>query len=73
MANWTDILEEGHLKKLVTVGGIIAIAIGTSYAIKAYLDILRIKMVKLEMKAMKSKKSPVMDDRSQENWVLEDE
>ena len=73
MANWTDVLEEGHLKKLVTVGGIIAIAIGTSYAIKAYLDILRIKMVKLEMKAMKSKKSPVMENKNEENWILEDE
>jgi len=73
MANWTDVLEEGHLKKLVTVGGIIAIAIGTSYAIKAYLDILRIKMVKEELKAMKSKNNPIMKSRSQENWILEDE
>ena len=73
MANWTDVLEEGHLKKLLTVGGIIAIAIGTSYAIKAYLDILRIKMVKEELKAMKSKSNPIMQNKSQENWVLEDE
>ena len=73
MANWTDVLEEGHLKKLLTVGGIIAIAIGTSYAIKAYLDILRIKMVKEELKAMKSKNNPIMQNKSQENWVLEDE
>ena len=73
MANWTDVLEEGHLKKLVTVGGIIAIAIGTSYAIKAYLDVLRIKMVKEELKAMKSKSNPIMKNKSQENWILGDE
>jgi|TARA_R110000796_G_scaffold60549_1_gene140078 hypothetical protein len=73
MANWTDVLEEGHLQKLITVGGIIAIAIGTSYVIKAYLDILRIKMVKEEMKQMKNKKTPITESKSQENWILEDE
>ena len=73
MANWTDVLEEGHLKKIVTVGGLIAIAIGTSYVIKSYLDILRIKMVKEELKAMKTKNSPIMSNKNEENWILEDE
>lgn len=73
MAHWTDVLEEGHLQKLITVGGIIAIAIGTSYVIKAYLDILRIKMVKQEMKQMKTQKTTIMESKSQENWILEDE
>tara|TARA_R100000805_G_scaffold17361_1_gene20389 strand:+ start:347 stop:568 length:222 start_codon:yes stop_codon:yes gene_type:complete len=73
MANWTDVLEEGHLKKIVTVGGLIAIAIGTSYVIKSYLDILRIKMVKEELKAMKTKHSPIMSNKNEENWILEDE
>ena len=73
MANWTDVLEEGHLKKIVTVGGLIAVAIGTSYVFKSYLDILRIKMVKEELKAMKTKKSPIMSNKNEENWILEDE
>ncbi len=73
MASWTDVLEEGHLKKLVTVGGLIAVAIGTSYLIRAYLDVLRIKMVKEELKAMKSKKSPVIENKQEENWILQDE
>ena len=73
MANWTDVLEEGHLKKILTVGGVIALAIGTSYIIKAYLDVLRIKMVKEELKAMKSKQSPIMSNKQEENWILEDE
>jgi hypothetical protein len=73
MASWTDVLEEGHLKKILTVGGVIAVAIGTSYIIKAYLDVLRIKMVKEELKAMKSKQSPIMSNKQEENWILEDE
>jgi len=73
MASWTDVLEEGHLKKILTVGGVIAVAIGTSYMIKAYLDVLRIKMVKEELKAMKSKQSPIMSNKQEENWILEDE
>ena len=73
MASWTDVLEEGHLKKLVTVGGLIAVAIGTSYLIRAYLDVLRIKMVKEELKAMKSKTNPIMENKQEENWVLQDE
>lgn len=73
MASWTDVLEEGHLKKIVTVGGVIAIAIGTSYLIKSYLDLLKIKLIKEELKAMKKKDNPVMSSEQQENWVLEDE
>ncbi len=73
MASWTDVLEEGHLKKLITVGGVIAAVIGTSYLIKAYLDILRIKMVKEELKAMKSKTKPIMNSKQEENWILEDD
>ena len=73
VAKWEDFLEEGHLKKILTVGGVIAVAIGTSYIIKAYLDVLRIKLVKKELKELKSKKNPVMETPTQENWILEDE
>ena len=73
MAKWEDFLEEGHLKKILTVGGIIALAIGTSYIIKAYLDVLRIKLVKKELKEVKSENNEIMENPTQENWILEDE
>ena len=50
MAKWEDYLEEGHLEKILTVGGSIAIAIGVSYIVKTYLDVLRIKLVKKQLK-----------------------
>jgi hypothetical protein len=53
MAKWEDYLEEGHLEKILTVGGSIAVAIGVSYIVKTYLDFLRIKLVKTELKQMK--------------------
>ena len=73
MASWTDVLEEGHLKKLITVGGVVAVAIGTSYLIKSYLDVLRIELIKEELKAMKTKDNPIMSEPQEENWILEDE
>jgi len=50
MAKWEDYLEEGHFEKILTVGGVVAIAIATSYAIRGYLDILRIKKLRSEVK-----------------------
>ena len=38
MAKWEDYLEEGHLAKILTVGGIIAVVIGSSYLIRGCLD-----------------------------------
>ena len=51
MAKWEDYLEEGHLQKILTVGGFIAVAIGSSYIVKTYLDVLRIKELKKQMKS----------------------
>ena len=50
MAKWEDYLEEGHFEKILTVGGVVAIAVATSYAIRGYLDILRIKKLRSEIK-----------------------
>ena len=49
MAKWEEYLEEGHFEKILTVGGVVAIAVATSYAIRAYLDILRIKKLRREI------------------------
>jgi len=38
------------LKHLLTFGGVIAVAIASSYLIRGYLDILRIKALKRELK-----------------------
>ena len=67
MTKWEDYLEEGHLAKILTVGGIIAVVIGSSYLIRGYLDFLRIKLIKEELKAVKKGKMP------EENLALEDE
>jgi len=67
---WEDYLEEGHLEKILTFGGILAAAIGTSYIIKAYLDILRIKALKRELK--QPTLSPTIDKNGDKNWVMED-
>lgn len=70
MAKWEDYLEEGHLEKILTVGGSIAIAIGLSYAVKTYLDFLRIKLVKSELKQMKSSnKIPI---KTEEDWNIKE-
>ncbi len=66
MAKWEDYLEEGHLSKILTVGGLVAVAIGSSYAIRAYLDILRIKRLKQEIKADKDKK-PIERPKTDDN------
>jgi hypothetical protein len=71
MAKWEDYLEEGHLEKILTVGGSIAIAIGVSYIVKTYLDVLRIKLVKAELKQMKSSnKIPI---KTEEDWNIEED
>tara|TARA_R100000908_G_C3755948_1_gene150538 strand:+ start:5448 stop:5663 length:216 start_codon:yes stop_codon:yes gene_type:complete len=70
VAKWEDYLEEGHLEKILTVGGSIAIAIGVSYIVKTYLDVLRIKLVKAELKQMKSSnKIPI---KTEEDWNIEE-
>jgi len=56
MAKWEDYLEEGHLAKILTVGGVIAAVIGGSYLIRGYLDYLRIKLIKEELKGVSSGK-----------------
>ena len=38
--------DEYNIKHLLTFGGIVAVAIASSYVIRAYLDILRIQAIK---------------------------
>lgn len=71
MAKWEDYLEEGHLEKILTVGGSIAIAIGVSYIVKTYLDVLRIKLVKKELKEDKS--SNILTVEPQRDWNLNED
>lgn len=37
-------------KGLIGIGGIVAIGVATSFVIRAYLDVLRIKKIKQELK-----------------------
>jgi hypothetical protein len=71
MAKWEDYLEEGHLEKILTVGGSIAIAIGVSYIVKTYLDVLRIKLVKKQLREFNSSNNvPV---KSEEDWNINED
>ena len=38
------------IKHLLTFGGVIAVAIASSYLVRGYLDLLRIKALKRELK-----------------------
>ena len=38
------------IKNLLTFGGVIAVAIASSYMIRGYLDLLRIKALKRDLK-----------------------
>ena len=70
MAKWEEYLEEGHFEKILTVGGILAFAIASSYLIKGYLDILRIRVLRKELKN-KKELSSILNDNKDENWILE--
>ena len=43
-------LKDFNFKNILGVSGVIAVAIASSYVIKSYLDILRIKQIKRELK-----------------------
>lgn len=71
MAKWEEYLEEGHFEKILTVGGILAVALASSYLIKAYLDILRIQALRKLLKENKDL-PPSVTKSGDENWILED-
>ena len=71
MAKWEDYLEEGHLQKILTVGGSIAIAIGVSYIVKTYLDVLRIKLVKKQLR--EEKLSNNLNELPQQDWNINED
>jgi len=43
-------MNDKDLKGVLGLGGIVAIGVATSFIIRAYLDILRIKQIKKELK-----------------------
>ena len=43
-------MNEIHIKKLLTIGGVIAVSVATSYIIRSYLDVLRIQKLQKELK-----------------------
>ena len=43
-------LKDFNFKNILGVGGLVAVALVSSYVIKGYLDILRIKQIKKELK-----------------------
>lgn len=42
-------MDKKLLKKLLSLGGVFAVGVASSYIIRAYLDILRIKQIKKEL------------------------
>jgi hypothetical protein len=42
-------MKEKHIDSLISIGSIVAIGIATSFIIRSYLDILRIKQIKQEL------------------------
>tara|TARA_R100001015_G_C4619372_1_gene176078 strand:+ start:934 stop:1098 length:165 start_codon:yes stop_codon:yes gene_type:complete len=43
-------MKDIHLKQILTIGGVVAVSIATSYIIRSYLDVLRIEKLKKELK-----------------------
>jgi len=46
MAEISDLEKEYNMKHIFTFAGVVAVAIASSYIIRGYLDILRIKALK---------------------------
>ena len=51
------------------MGGVVAIAIGSSYIVKTYLDYLRIKVLKKELQTKSFDKT--YNSSKGDDWVLE--
>jgi len=43
-------MNDKDLKGVIGIGGIVALGVATSFIIRAYLDVLRIKQIKKELK-----------------------
>ena len=50
MPKLTDLEKEYNMKHIFTFAGVVAVAIASSYIIRGYLDILRIKALKTDMR-----------------------
>tara|TARA_B110000914_G_scaffold135060_1_gene118128 strand:+ start:210 stop:428 length:219 start_codon:yes stop_codon:yes gene_type:complete len=69
MAKFENYLKEYHIKNILTMGGIVAVAIGASYIVKTYLDCLRIKVLRSQLKTKSVDKAE--KSSSGEDWVLQ--
>lgn len=43
-------MNDKHIDSIISVGSVVALGVATSFLIRAYLDILRIKQIKQELK-----------------------
>jgi len=59
MPKFTDLEKEYNVKHIFTFAGVVAVAIASSYIIRGYLDLLRIKALKTDMKY---KQNPMNDE-----------
>ena len=59
MPELSDLEKEYNLKHIFTFAGVVAVAIASSYIIRGYLDVLRIKALK---RGMSYKQNPMNDE-----------
>lgn len=59
MPELSDLEKEYNLKHIFTFAGVVAVAIASSYIIRGYLDVLRIKALKRQMSY---KQNPMNDE-----------
>jgi hypothetical protein len=69
MAKFENYLKEYHIKNILTMGGVIAVTIGASYIVKTYLDCLRIKVLRSQLKTKSVDKA--YKSSAGEDWVLQ--
>ena len=50
MPELSELEKEYNMKHIFTFAGVVAVAIASSYLIRGYLDILRIKALKTDMR-----------------------
>jgi len=59
MPELTELEKQYNMKHIFTFAGVVAVAIASSYIIRGYLDVLRIKALK---KDMSYKQNPMNDE-----------
>jgi len=59
MPELTELEKQYNMKHIFTFAGVVAVAIASSYIIRGYLDVLRIKALKRDMSY---KQNPMKDE-----------